>query len=116
VSEQTIVVLERDQDHVVVALSEQDLRGDLSDLRWRLDDRVLEGARTLTVDLSRLDRLSSATIAVLLRAKRCCRVRGGRLVLRQPSTNAVRTLRRTGLADIFDIEPARSRRSAPGMA
>lgn len=99
-----IVVLDRDDTQVVVLLREEDLRSGLADLRWHLADRVLGGATSLTVDLSSVDRLSSMAIAVLLRAKRCCRARGGRVVLRSPSPGVVRMLRRTGLEEVFDVE------------
>lgn len=105
-TEPGVQVLDRGEDEVVIRLSDTTLRSGLSDLRWHLTDRVLGDARSLTVDLSAVDRLSSAVVAVLLRAQRCCRVRGGSVVLRAPAPGAVRMLNRTGLWEVFEVEGA----------
>lgn len=104
-----VVVLARHDDEVVVRLCDDDLPSGLADLRWHLADHVLRGARSLTLDVSGLGRLSSPAVAVLLRAKRCCRVRGGTVTLRAPSPGVLRMLRTSGLAEVFDID-----RTAPG--
>lgn len=101
-----VVVLARNDGEVVVRLGDDDLPAGLADLRWHLADRVLRGARSLTVDVSTLGRLSSPAVAVLLRAKRFCRVRGGTVTLRAPSPAVLRMLRTSGLAEVFDIDPS----------
>ncbi|WP_432497295.1 STAS domain-containing protein [Kineococcus gypseus] len=75
-------------------------------LRRELGEALDGGCSTLVVDVSGVDHLSSAVVALLLRAKRRCRARGGRVVLRGPSRGAVEVLHRTGLAPLFDVEPA----------
>ncbi|WP_088319203.1 STAS domain-containing protein [Kineosporia sp. R_H_3] len=99
-----VVVLARHDQEVVVRLGDEDLPSGLADLRWHLADHVLCGARSLTVDVSGLGRLSSPAVAVLLRAKRFCRVRGGTVTLRAPSSGVLRMLRTSGLAEVFAIE------------
>lgn len=111
-----VVVLARDDDEVVVRLDDEDLRSGLVDLRWHLTDHVLCGARSLVVDVSAVDRLPSAVIAVLLRAKRCCRARGGRVTLRRPTPTVLRVLRTTGLAQVFDLDGADGARSSDLMS
>jgi len=96
-------VLERRDDVLVVALDDDDLLRGLVDLQHHLGE-VLGGAgpRTLVVDLGGVRLLSSATIGVLLRTRRRCRARGGRVVLRGLSRPSRDVLRRTGLSPLFD--------------
>jgi anti-anti-sigma factor len=93
-------------DVAVVTLDDAvPLRG-LADLTWRLGDLLGGGATCLVVDISGLERLSSATLAALLRAQRTCRARGGRVVVRGANRRCCEVLARTGLSGFFDIEPA----------
>ena len=85
-------------DTVVVTLSDDDLR-------WRLGTLLEPGPSTLVLDLSRLQRLSATTIAVLLWVRRRCRARGVRVVLRRPSRGSIDVLRRAGLQSALEIEP-----------
>jgi anti-anti-sigma factor len=90
---------------VVVTLDETTLPSGLVELRSAVAATVRSGARTLVVDVSRLGRLSSPTVTALLWAQRRCRVQGGAVVLRGADRRWRRLLRRTGLADVFDLEP-----------
>lgn len=83
-------------------LDEDGLREQLGVLRWHLGRLLENGDPALVVDVSRLTSLSSATVAVLLRARRFCRARGGRLVLDRPHRNVLSVLRRSGLEDLFE--------------
>jgi anti-anti-sigma regulatory factor len=96
---------------VVVSLDDADLPRGLVELRSAVAATVRSGARTLVVDVSRLGRLSSPTVTALLWAQRRCRVQGGAVVLRGAGRRCRRLLRRTGLADVFELEPAGSRRT-----
>ncbi len=90
----------------VVALHEGCLRQGVGALRRSLGEALDSGTSTLVVDVSGVEHLSSVVVALLLRAKRCCRVRGGRVVLRGLGRDDLDVLHRTGLAPLFDIEPA----------
>jgi anti-anti-sigma factor len=91
---------------VVIGLDDASLLDGLSDLRWRLGQLLHEGAETLIVDLSRLERFSSATLATLLWTQRSCRARGVHLVVRGPGRRCREVLTRTGLETFFDLRPA----------
>ncbi|WP_432573239.1 STAS domain-containing protein [Kineococcus sp. SYSU DK005] len=74
-------------------------------LRRELGRTLDAGAHTLVVDLSGVPHLSSVVVALLLRAKRCCRARGGRVVLRGLDRAHLQVLHRTGLSPLFQLEP-----------
>lgn len=76
----------------------------LVDLRANLSELVPGGTRTLVVDLSAVERLSSTCVASLLWVKRTCRSRGVRVVLTGPSERTLGVLTRTGLSTVFEIE------------
>jgi anti-anti-sigma factor len=100
---------------IVVTLDDADLPQGLVELRSAVVATLRSGARTLVVDVSRLDRMSSHTVTALLWAQRRCRVQGGAVVLRGAGRRCRRLLRRTGLADVFELEPAgRSRPAGTG--
>jgi anti-anti-sigma factor len=99
---------------VVVSLDDADLPRGLVELRSAVAATVRSGARTLVVDVSRLGRLSSPTVTALLWAQRRCRVQGGAVVLRGAGRRCRRLLRRTGLADVFELEPAAGPRAGTG--
>lgn len=89
---------------VVMHLHPDDVCHDLVGLRDRVACLVVQGARTLVVDASQVQRLSSATITALLWAQRRCRARGGSVVVRRPSAETLQLLVRTGLYDVLDVE------------
>jgi anti-anti-sigma factor len=89
---------------VVVRLHETTLPSGLVELRSAVVVVVRSGARLLVVDVSGLDQLSSPTVTALLWARRRCRVQGSAVVLRGAGRRLLRLLRRTGLADVFDLE------------
>jgi len=88
----------------VVVLDAALVAGGLIDLRSRVQDVVLSGVRTIIVDVSQLDCLSSAMLTALLWAQRRCRARGGTVLLREPSRRSTDMLRRTGLWNVLAIE------------
>lgn len=84
--------------------------GDVDDpgaerLRALLADAVAPGV-TLTLDLSRVTRLSHPALAVLVGAHRRLRDGGGSLVLATPSASVVRVLRVSGLHRVLTVLPA----------
>ncbi len=96
---------------VTVVLQPGDPANGVVDLR-QVVACVLGGARTLVVDASRIDHLSSTVITALLWAQRRCGARGGSVVVRDPSRRSLEMLVRTGLKDVLDVERAGS--PAPG--
>lgn len=100
-------VLGTQEQTVRVALEDRHLMQGLSDLRWRLPRLLAGGADTLVIDLSGVDRLSSASIATLLWVKRTCSARRIRVVLSSPSTRSLEQLTRTGLTNVLEIERSR---------
>ena len=91
-------------DDVAITVSEADQQ--VADLRWKLCDVVLAGARSLVVDVSALTCLSSDTLAALLGAYRMCSDRGGVVVLVGCSRETVDLLHRTGLYQVLQIRSA----------
>jgi anti-sigma B factor antagonist len=108
-----LTLIERRQDCVVVSLDDDSLLEGLTDLRWRLRQVLADGTPTVLVDVSRVERLSSATIAALLWARRQSQARGGQVILRSPSRRSLEMLRRTGLGRLFAIDTAAAA-STPG--
>ena len=88
----------------VIVLDDLAVTDGLSDLRWRLRDLVLGGARSIEVDLSGTTRISSSALAALLSAHRACRARGGAVVLVNPNRQVTDVMRRTGLWRVFRVE------------
>lgn len=84
-------------DAVVVVLADETLAATLEELRSRLSGMLEQGPSRLVLDLSRVSRLSSTTIATLLWTKRTCASRSVEVVVRRPSRGSVRVLHRTGL-------------------
>ena len=89
----------------VVVLDEAVLASGFLKLRSAVSLLLRSGAPTLVVDVSAVERLSSSTVSALLWAQRRCRIGGGSIVLRGASRRTVRTLRRTGLLHVFQLEP-----------
>lgn len=90
----------------IVTLSESDLDGELSALRWRLHALVMDGACLVVVDVSELGQISSTLLTALLDTHRMCRRRGGGVVIRHASRQLSDVLRRTGLDRVFEVEAA----------
>jgi anti-anti-sigma factor len=93
---------------VTVHLDDELLAGGLADVRWTLLGTLHAGARSLVVDLSRVQHLPDAVVAVLLSAHRICRARGGAVVLRGVDLRTAALLRRTGLERVLVAEPPRA--------
>jgi anti-anti-sigma factor len=91
---------------VVVVLDDHSLLQGLTDLRWRLDALMTGDTGTLILDVTGLERLSSATLAAMLWAQRTCQSRGGRVIVRGPNRRCREMLTRTGLATVFEVRPA----------
>lgn len=90
----------------IVTLSDSDLDGELSALRWRLHGLVMDGACLVVVDVSDLGQISSTLLTALLDTHRMCRRRGGGVVIRHASRQLTDVLRRTGLDRVFEVEAA----------
>ncbi len=93
---------------VTVHLDDELLAGGLADVRWALLGALHAGARSLAVDLSGVQQLPHAVVAVLLSAHRICRARGGGVVLRGVDPRTAALLRRTGLEHVFAPAPVRA--------
>ena len=91
---------------VTIHLDDDLLAGGLADVRWALLGTLHAGARSLVVDLSRVQHLPDAVVAVLVSAHRICRARGGAVVLRGADLHTEGLLRRTGLWRVLVAEPA----------
>jgi anti-anti-sigma regulatory factor len=70
-------------------------------LRQGLDEVLKEGHPVLVVDISKLGRLTSSTVAALLTAKRRCQVRRIDMVVRQDRRRSHLLVDRVGLASVF---------------
>jgi anti-anti-sigma factor len=90
----------------IVMLSDTDMDGGLTPLRWRLRELVMEGATLVVIDVSELSQISSTLLAALLDTHRVCRQRGGGVVIRHASRKVADVLRRTGLDRVFEVETA----------
>ena len=93
---------------VTVHLDDGLLAGGLADVRWALLGTLHAGARSLVIDLSRVQHLPDAVVAVLLSAHRICRARGGAVVLRGVDSRTAELLHRTGLERVLVPEPVRA--------
>src|SRR4051794_22016371 len=86
------------------------LRGELDlttapQLARLLDQLRRDGHHQITLDLSGLEFLCAAGLAVLLHADQALRAAGGRLVLTRPTRLARRVLAITGLDATLTIQP-----------
>jgi anti-anti-sigma factor len=77
-------------------------------LQLCLDSQATQrGLRELVVDLKKVSSLGAAGVTVLARARRRCRMRGARLVIRAGGRrHMLRPLQLTGLADAVALDPA----------
>jgi anti-anti-sigma regulatory factor len=88
----------RNSDHVI-HLENTGLIPVLDDVLRRLDTILAAGPGLVVVDMSKLGRPSSTTIAALLWIKRRCGLRGVLVQLRSPSRECASLLWRVGLMD-----------------
>lgn len=88
----------------IVTLTNATTMTGTADLRWQLHDLMLDGVRTIVVDVSHVDHLPSTTLAVLLATHRTCRAQGGGVIIRYPGRAARALLRRTRLDQVFTVE------------
>jgi anti-anti-sigma factor len=93
-------------DTRTVHLDDRLLAGGLADVRWALLGTLHAGARSLVVDLSGVQQIPDAVLAVLVSAHRICRARGGAVVLRGADARTEALLRRTGLWRVLTADPA----------
>lgn len=91
-------------DTVVIGLDGMTASDDLADFRFQLHRAIRQGAWTIVVDTSSLRALPSTLIAAVLIAHRSCRRRGGYVILRNPSHEALNQLQRTGLEHLLQEE------------
>lgn len=79
------------------------------DLHRALDAALAHAPRTVVVDLSGVDRVTSTTIDALLTIQERCAGRGVQVLLRRPTRRSLETLRRIGLMSRLGAEePAAS--------
>ena len=103
-----------DEDVAVVVLREASVRRGVETLRRDLAATLDSGVSTVVIDVSGVQDLSSVVVGLLLRVKRCCRARGGRVVLRGLNRVDLHVMHRTGLSSLFEIEtPAPAPAPAP---
>lgn len=87
-----------------VYLRDESLIQDLSTLRHELASRLRAGQRSVVIDISGIDRLSSPTVAALLWARRSCTARRAHVTVRNPSGRSLDVLRRRGLAEVLPVQ------------
>lgn len=81
------------------------------DLAGRVRRLFAEGVRTVLVDLSDVQRLSSDIVAALLQARREARSHGGRVVLHAPNRRSASLVSRSELGGLFEVDVAAVRPS-----
>ncbi len=96
----------RDEDALVLALTDDDIANRLPELRLNMLHSVLAGRRIVIVDLAAVTCLSSTLLAALLNIHRICRARGGSVVLRHPNAASHELLRSGGLDRVFKLDDA----------
>lgn len=96
---------------VELVMREQDLhRGRIAWLQAQVDDVLRVRPERLVVDLTRCGSCESGALRVLLDAHRRLRRQGGVLVLRGLCPRLARVIGLSGLAEVFDVEAARTGR------
>lgn len=111
-SQQAVIALSL--EHVVIWLEDGGLTPVLDSLDGQLDAVLEAGARSLVLDMSGLERVSSTTVAALLWTRRRCSSRGIEVSLRHPSRRCLDALARTGLLDVLAVDPGNSSLRRPG--
>ncbi|WP_404386966.1 lipid asymmetry maintenance protein MlaB [Humibacillus xanthopallidus] len=88
-----------------VVLDQRTLLRDLSALRTNLPGILLSGHGTVTVDVAAVERLSSVTVAALLRVKRLCLMHGVEMRVANPSSRNRSVMRRCGMVETERTRP-----------
>ncbi len=88
----------------VVVMDDANLLRAVADLRWRMDELMGPGNRSVVVDITGLSHLSSRSLAALLWAARRCRSRGGQVQLRGANRRCRDLLARTGLTAVLAVD------------
>jgi anti-anti-sigma factor len=87
---------------------------DRQDVAARIDAALAVGPRRLALDMSRVGRLSSTDVALLLRVVTECESRGVEVVLRHPSRSCRDVLTSAGMTAFVTVEAARHPRRHRG--
>ena len=93
-----------DRREVVVILDDDVAAVGLGALPARLGEALAAGDVALVVDISAVERLSSAVVAALLWSKRRCLARGVPMSVRGAGSYQLGQLRRTGLGAALDVQ------------
>ena len=102
----TVETVEHDDGPALeVVLDQSTMLRDLSALRTNLPGILLSGHGTVTVDVAAVDRLSSVTVAALLRVKRLCLTDGVEMRIRNPNSRNRRVMRRCGMVETEPSQP-----------
>jgi anti-anti-sigma factor len=98
----TETMLQRSEQALEVRLDDETLLRDLRELRGLVARLLVSGHGTVSVDIGSVARLSSATVAVLLWAKRSCLSHGVEMRVRNPSSRNLDVMRRCGMLEVLD--------------
>jgi anti-anti-sigma factor len=98
----TVTMVGHGEQTVEVHLHDETLLPDLRELRGQVARLLVTGHGSVNVDIGSVARLSSATVAVLLWAKRCCMVQGVEMRVRNPSPRNLDVMRRCGMLEVLD--------------
>ncbi len=96
--------VELGREVAVVRLPDAGLTPVIDYVEAQLDSFLETGPHRVVVDMAKVRRLSSTTIAALLWVNRCCSARGIEVRLRCVSRGHVDTLGRIGLLDALALE------------
>jgi anti-anti-sigma factor len=83
---------------------------DADEFEGRALEAIKKGARSVTIDLSRLEYISSSGLRALINIRNSMEKQGGRLVLTQPKGKVLEVFRVSKLLPIFEIADG-----APGV-
>ena len=92
-------------DEMVVSIPHTKVGAALGDLEQRLEVGLGSDPLVVVLDMAAVERVSSATVAMLLWARGRCASQGVEILLRHPSRRCRETLERTGLLSVLMIEP-----------
>jgi ABC-type transporter Mla MlaB component len=95
----------------VVRLPDAGLTPVIDHVQEQLNSFLETGPHRVVVDMAKVKRVSSTTVAALLWLNRCCSARGIEVRLRRASRGHVDTLARIGLLDAFELETPATRTS-----
>jgi anti-anti-sigma regulatory factor len=103
----TVETVQRDGGPALeVVLDQETMLRDLSDLRHELPKILLGEHGRVTVDVGSVDRLSSVTVAALLRVKRLCLLHGIEMRVRNTGGRNRSVMRRCGMIETTDPQPS----------